>query len=92
LFAVVSFVGQNHLPIDGVELETVSRTPGYLLVSNAGGPTYIYAPDFPNREMAYRGPTDDVGTLARIPISGVMILARDATVNGAGVRARFLTK
>ena len=55
-FAVVSFVGQYHLPIDTVELDTVSRTPGYLLVSTAGGPTYIYAPDFPNQEMAYRSP------------------------------------
>ena len=43
-FAVVSFIGQNHLPIDTVELDTVRTTPGYILVSTAGGPTYIYAP------------------------------------------------
>ena len=47
-FAVVSFIGQNHLPIDKLELDTVSTTPGYLLVSTAGGPTYIYVPDFPS--------------------------------------------
>ena len=46
-FAVVSFIGQNHLPIDGLELDTVRTTPGYLLVSTADGPTYIYVPDFP---------------------------------------------
>ena len=45
-FAVVSFVGQNHLPIDRVELDTVRVTPGYILVSTTGGPTYIYAPDY----------------------------------------------
>jgi hypothetical protein len=47
LFAVISFIGQNHLPIDTVELDTVRTTPGYILVSTAGGPTYIYAPDYP---------------------------------------------
>jgi 4-amino-4-deoxy-L-arabinose transferase-like glycosyltransferase len=47
-FAVVSFIGQNHLPIDNLELYTVSTTPGYLLISTAGGPTYIYVPDFPS--------------------------------------------
>ena len=46
-FAVISFVGQNSLPIDQVELATVRTTPGYLLVSTAGGQTYIYVPDFP---------------------------------------------
>jgi hypothetical protein len=47
-FAVVSFIGENHLPIDNLELDTVSTTPGYLLISTAGGPTYIYVPDFPS--------------------------------------------
>ena len=47
-FAVVSFVGQNYLPIDITELDTVRTTPGYKLVSTVGGePTYIYAPDYP---------------------------------------------
>lgn len=45
-FAVISFIGQNHLPIDTVELDTVRTTPGYILISTAGGPTYIYAPDY----------------------------------------------
>ena len=49
-FAVVSFIGQNQLPIDQLELDTVRTTPGYLLVSTAGGPTFIYVPDFPNGE------------------------------------------
>lgn len=46
-FAVVSFVGQNDMPIDVTELNTVRTTPGYKLVSTAGGPTYVYAPDYP---------------------------------------------
>lgn len=45
-FAVVSFIGQNHLPVDKVELEAVQTTPGYELVSTAGGQTYVYAPDY----------------------------------------------
>jgi Dolichyl-phosphate-mannose-protein mannosyltransferase len=45
-FAVVSFIGQNYLSIDMVELSTVRTTPGYILVSTAGGPTYVYAPDY----------------------------------------------
>jgi hypothetical protein len=49
-FAVISFIGQNQLPIDRLELDTVAKTPGYLLISTAGGPTYIYVPDFPNGE------------------------------------------
>ena len=49
-FAVVSFIGQHYLAIDSVELDTVRTTPGYLLVSTAGGPTYIYVPDFPGGE------------------------------------------
>lgn len=48
-FAVISFVGQNFLPIDRVELATVQSTAGYLLISTVGGQTYIYVPDFPNR-------------------------------------------
>lgn len=46
-FAVVSFLGQNYLPIDKVELEAVRTTPGYKLISAVGGDTYIYAPDYP---------------------------------------------
>jgi 4-amino-4-deoxy-L-arabinose transferase-like glycosyltransferase len=49
-FAVVSFVGQYHLPFDTVELDTVRATPGYILVSTVGGPTYIYAPDYLRKE------------------------------------------
>jgi 4-amino-4-deoxy-L-arabinose transferase-like glycosyltransferase len=45
-FAVISFIGQNHLPIDTVELDAVRTTPGYILLSTAGGPTYIYAPNY----------------------------------------------
>ena len=45
-FAVVSFVGQNDLPIDVTELAAVRTTPGYKLVSTVGGPTYIYGPDY----------------------------------------------
>ena len=37
-FAVISFIGQNHLPIDTVELDTVRTTPGYILISTVGGP------------------------------------------------------
>jgi 4-amino-4-deoxy-L-arabinose transferase-like glycosyltransferase len=46
-FAVVSFLGQNHLPIDSAELEAVRTTPGYKLISAVGGDTYIYVPDYP---------------------------------------------
>jgi Dolichyl-phosphate-mannose-protein mannosyltransferase len=46
-FAVVSFLGQNYLPIDKVELEAVRTTPGYKLISTVGGDTYIYLPDYP---------------------------------------------
>jgi Dolichyl-phosphate-mannose-protein mannosyltransferase len=45
-FAVVSFLGQNYLPIDQVELDVVRTTPGYELISAVGGRTYIYAPDY----------------------------------------------
>jgi 4-amino-4-deoxy-L-arabinose transferase-like glycosyltransferase len=62
-FAVVSFIGQNHLPIDRLELDTVRTTPGYLLVSIAGGQTYIYVPDFPNREGGLSGPAEAVEIL-----------------------------
>lgn len=48
-FAVVSFVGQNDLPIDVTELAAVRTTPGYKLVSTVGGPTYIYGPDYSGR-------------------------------------------
>lgn len=48
-FAVVSFVGQNHLPIDTVELDAVRATPGYRPLAMTGGPTYVYAPDYPWR-------------------------------------------
>jgi hypothetical protein len=56
-FAVVSFLGQNYLPIDKVELEAVRSTPGYRLISIAGGQTYIYAPDYPqcDPDSATRG-------------------------------------
>ena len=46
-FAVVSFLGQNYLPIDQVELNAVRTTPGYKLISTAGGRTYVYTPDYP---------------------------------------------
>ena len=46
-FAVVSFLGQNHLPIDKVELQTVRTTPGYDPSLQCGGQTYVYAPDYP---------------------------------------------
>lgn len=45
-FAVVSFLGQNYLPIDRVELNTVRTTPGYELISTVGGKTYVYGPDY----------------------------------------------
>jgi len=49
-FAVVSLAGRpNRLPIDAVELGAVRSTPGYELASMVGGPTYIYAPDYPRR-------------------------------------------
>ena len=56
-FAVVSFIGQNHLPIDKVELEAVQTTPGYELVSTAGGQTYVYAPDYPGLAPKIAAPT-----------------------------------
>jgi hypothetical protein len=56
-FAVVSFVGQNYLPIDKAELEAVQTTPGYELVSSAGGQTYIYAPDYPGLAPKATRPT-----------------------------------
>lgn len=63
-FAVISFIGQNHLPVDTVELETVRTTPGYRLISTVGGPTYIYAPDYPRWEAAHPRPAETVETLA----------------------------
>jgi 4-amino-4-deoxy-L-arabinose transferase-like glycosyltransferase len=45
-FAVISFLGQNYLPVDRVELDAVRTTPGYELVSAVGGNTYVYAPDY----------------------------------------------
>ena len=56
-FAVVSFLGQNYLPIDRIELDAVRETPGYKLISTVGGQTYIYAPDYPecyNRDAAMK--------------------------------------
>jgi hypothetical protein len=53
-FALISFVGQNNLPIDVTELATVRATPGYHLVSTVGGDTFIYAPDYPKWEAAHR--------------------------------------
>jgi 4-amino-4-deoxy-L-arabinose transferase-like glycosyltransferase len=48
-FAVVSFLGEEYLPIDKAELDAVRTTPGYKLVSTVGGDTYIYLPDYPVR-------------------------------------------
>jgi len=56
-FAVVSFVGQNYLPIDKAELEAVQTTPGYELVSTTGGQTYVYAPDYPGLAPKLTRPT-----------------------------------
>jgi hypothetical protein len=56
-FAVVSFLGQNYLPIDKVELEALQTTPGYELVSTAGGQTYVYAPDYPGLAPKVTRPT-----------------------------------
>ena len=56
-FAVVSFLGQNYLPIDKVELQAVRTTPGYELVSTAGGQTYVYAPDYPGLVPKVTRPT-----------------------------------
>jgi Dolichyl-phosphate-mannose-protein mannosyltransferase len=56
-FAVVSFVGQNYLPIDKAELEAVQTTPGYELVSTPGGQTYVYAPDYPGLAPKMTSPT-----------------------------------
>jgi 4-amino-4-deoxy-L-arabinose transferase-like glycosyltransferase len=67
-FAVVSFLGQNYLPIDTVELDAVRATPGYELVSTVGGLTYIYAPDYPGvRPQVHRacGGTDSASRSPR---------------------------
>lgn len=56
-FAVVSFLGQNHLPIDKAELQAVRSTPGYELVSTVGGETYVYAPDYPGLAPKFTRPT-----------------------------------
>jgi hypothetical protein len=56
-FALVSFIGQNYLPIDKAELQAVRTTPGYELVSSAGGQTYVYAPDYPGLAPKVARPT-----------------------------------
>jgi 4-amino-4-deoxy-L-arabinose transferase-like glycosyltransferase len=50
-FAVISFPSPSIDPWDDweqIEFNAVRTTPGYLLISKAGGPTYIYVPDFSN--------------------------------------------
>jgi Dolichyl-phosphate-mannose-protein mannosyltransferase len=59
-FAVVSFLGQNHLSIDNVELEAVRMTPGYKLVSTVGGDTYIYVPDYSQCHRTYSTSESDL--------------------------------
>ena len=47
---MVSMIGHDHPLEDAVILTAVRGTPGYKLISTAGGgPTYIYAPDYPQR-------------------------------------------
>jgi 4-amino-4-deoxy-L-arabinose transferase-like glycosyltransferase len=49
-FAVISFSSASINPWDAweqLEINVVRTTPGYILVSTADGPTYIYAPDYP---------------------------------------------
>lgn len=49
-FAVISFASPSIHPWDALEqleLNAVRSTSGYILISTADGPTYIYAPDYP---------------------------------------------
>lgn len=55
-FALVSFpAGALVNGNDRAYVATVTSTPGYILVSTVGGPTYIYAPDYPRWEAAHHG-------------------------------------
>lgn len=58
-FALVTLDGDRGLWTDDLILATVKSTPGYVLLSMHGGaPTYIYAPDYPQRggRRPSRGP------------------------------------
>jgi hypothetical protein len=46
-FALVTMVNDHGLDNDKVILAAVRSTPGYVQISNQGGPTFIYAPDYP---------------------------------------------
>ena len=48
-FSLISMVGSHGTEEDAEIIAAVKATPGYKLISTAdGGPTYIYAPDYPH--------------------------------------------
>lgn len=57
-FAVISFASPSIDPWDTseqLELNAVRSTSGYILISNADGLTYIYAPDYPSWDATNHG-------------------------------------
>jgi 4-amino-4-deoxy-L-arabinose transferase-like glycosyltransferase len=56
-FALISLIGAYHNAQDAAILAAVKSTPGYVLLTTAGGaPTYIWAPDYPAWERGAAGP------------------------------------
>jgi hypothetical protein len=56
-FSMISMVGNHGTYQDTEILAAIRATPGYKLISTAdGGPTYIYAPDYPHQGVAVQGP------------------------------------
>jgi dolichyl-phosphate-mannose-protein mannosyltransferase len=55
-FALISLIGNYHNAHDAAILAAVKSTPGYVLLTTAGGaPTYIWAPDYPPPNRAHPG-------------------------------------
>lgn len=55
-FALISLSGNYHNAQDAAIIAAVKSTPGYVLLTTAGGaPTYIWAADYPAWERAYWG-------------------------------------
>jgi hypothetical protein len=47
-FALVTLIGNHHIPQDSVIERAIAHTHGYVLLTELGGaPTWIYAPDYP---------------------------------------------
>ena len=53
-FAVISLVGNHGIALDTVIHQAVTHTPGYVLLTRAGGaPTWIYAPAYRHWESRH---------------------------------------